>query len=74
MEEQYFEVWTANESGFTDYHEENDETDDYEVAVAWLDASDCIRGHIKLNGVIVASKDEDGWEFREGWTKRGYKG
>ena len=73
-ENQVFKVWTQNESGFTEYHEENDETDDFEVALQWLNADDCIGGHIKLNGKIIVSKDYDGnLEFSAGWCKNGLK-
>ena len=74
MAEQWFEVWTACEDGWSDYHEENDETDNFDVAMAWLNRSDCQAGEIKLDGKIIVSKDRDGrMQFASGWCARGLK-
>lgn len=65
-----YEVFTENEDGWTDYHTEEDITDDYEIAIIWLNRDDCLSGEIRVNGEIVVSKDRDGtFEFAEGYSK-----
>ena len=61
-----FEVRTQNEDGWTEYHEELDETDDLEVALIWLRQPDCISGEIRSNGRVIAWKNRDeGVQFEE---------
>lgn len=69
-----FNVHTGNEDGWNDYHEEDDETDSWDVALAWLGRNDCVWGEVRVNGKIVASKGSDGEiEFSDGWGLFGKK-
>ena len=64
----------ACEDGWSDYHEETEETDSFEVALAWLRRSDTQQGEIRFKGKVVASKDRDGsLEFASGWCSSGLK-
>lgn len=70
--ETWFEVHTANEDGWTDYHEEDDETDDFEIALDWITRSDVQWGEVRLNGELIASSDSDhNVEYAQGWGPHG---
>jgi len=72
-EESFYEVHTANEDGWTDYHEEDDETEDFQVAVGWLERPDCKWGSVKYKGKTVAWKEDadEPVQFAEGWDAYG---
>ena len=53
-----YEVHTANEDGWTDYHEEDDVTCEFDVALAWLGNSDVVWGEIKVDGKVIAWTEE----------------
>lgn len=73
-----YEVWTANEDGWTDYHEETEITDDFEIALTWLGASDVVRGEIRSldNGDVIAWKDwnDEKIEYLEGYEYNSHTG
>ncbi len=83
MEKEWYEVHTANEDGWTDYHEEDDETDDFEVAIDWLLRSDVVWGEIKYEGeVVVWTEERDDYDpdyhrsknvlqYADGWGRHG---
>ena len=75
MAEEYeFRVETWNEDGWTEGHEEEDITDDIEIAIIWLEREDCVYGSIYLNGKMIATKDKDSEiEVFDGWTRNGKK-
>jgi len=58
-EDVFYQVHTANEDGWTDYYEDDDETDDLEVAVAWLKRPDVVWGEISYEGEPVAHTEEN---------------
>lgn len=68
-----FEVKTWNEDGWSEGHEEEDITDDLQIALIWLTRDDCRDGSIYADGELVATKDYYGEpvEFHNGWTKNG---
>lgn len=78
-----YEVHTANEDGWTDYHEEDDITDDFDIAIDWLKRSDVKWGEIRCNGELVAWTEENPnydpeyggspniIEYAEGWGRNG---
>lgn len=81
-ESEFYQVHTANEDGWNDYHEEDDETDDFEVAVAWLRRHDVQWGEIRYNGQLVAWTEENPnyaecggspnvVRFEDGWNSHG---
>ena len=57
-----YEVHTANEDGWTDYHEEDETTDDMEVAVHWLSQPDVVWGTIAVDGKEIAHTEEIEYE------------
>lgn len=70
--ETWFNVHTANEDGWTDYHEEDDETDEFTTAIYWITRDDVKWGEVRLNGELIAWSDDDhNVEYAQGWGPNG---